>query len=165
MDAGETATDNLGNLLDTALEPAIDAHLVQVRALLGRGDEAIAVDTFFDLQIADLAMGSAHFRVAAIDRIEAKFTAFLTEKQIPAVGDELTRLSQAAQAALGEHALNVEIETADRPGRHPPDLLDCHPPGMAGHCSGALTDPFGARRGYLTFQKAGRRRIRLLEPV
>ena len=66
---------------------------------------------FFDLRIADLAMGSAHFLVAAIDRIEAKFTAFLTEEQIPAVSDELTRLAQAARAALGEHAVNVEIET------------------------------------------------------
>ena len=99
------------HLLDTALEPAIDAHLAQVRALLGRGDEARAADVFFDLRIADLAMGSAHFLVAAIDRIEAKFTAFLTEEQIPAVSDELARLSQAAHAALGEHALNVEIET------------------------------------------------------
>ena len=79
--------------------------------LLGRGDEAGAAEAFFDLRVADLAMGSAHFLVAAIDRIEAKFTAFLTEHQIPAVSDELTRLAQAARAALGEHADNVEIET------------------------------------------------------
>lgn len=56
-------------------------------------------------------MGSAHFLVAAIDRIEAKFTAFLTEHPIPAVSDELTRLAQAARDALGEHAGNLEIET------------------------------------------------------
>ena len=54
-------------------------------------------------------MGSAHFLVAVIDRIEAKFTAFLTEEQFPAVSDELARLSQAAHAALGEYALNVEL--------------------------------------------------------
>ena len=77
--------------------------------LFGRGDEAGAADMFFDWRIADLAMGSAHFLVAVIDRIEAKFTAFLTEEQFPAVSDELARLSQAAHAALGEYALNVEL--------------------------------------------------------
>jgi len=99
------------HLLDTALEPAIDAHLARIGAMLRRGDEAAAAEAFFDLRIADLAMGSAHFLVAAIDRIEAKFTAFLTGEQILAVSDELTRLAQAAGAALGEQAVNVEIET------------------------------------------------------
>jgi hypothetical protein len=98
-------------LLDTALEPAIDAHLNGVRTVLDQGDDAAAAEAFFDFRVADLAMGSAHFLVAAIDRIEAKFTAFLTEHPIPAVTDELTRLAQAARAALGEHAVNVEIET------------------------------------------------------
>lgn len=99
------------HLLGTALEPAIDAHLARVCALLDHGDEAAAADAFFDLRVADLAMGSAHFLVAAIDRIEARFTAFLTEQQISAVSDELARLAQAARSALGEHALSVEIET------------------------------------------------------
>jgi hypothetical protein len=85
--------------------------IARPRALLSQGDEAAAADAFFDLRIADLAMGSGHFLVAAIDRIEAKFTALLTEQQIPAVSDELTRLAQAARAALGERAASVEIET------------------------------------------------------
>lgn len=99
------------HLLDTALEPVIDSHLARVRELLAQGDDARAAEAFFDFRVADLAMGSAHFLVAAVDRIEAKFTAFLTEHQIPAVSDELTRLAQAARAALGEYASNVEIET------------------------------------------------------
>ena len=99
------------HLLDTALEPAIDAHLARVGELLGQGDDAGAAEAFFDFRVADLAMGSAHFLVAAIDRIEAKFTAFLTEHPIPAVSDELTRLAQAAREALGEHAGSMEIET------------------------------------------------------
>ena len=99
------------HLLDTALEPAIDMHFDRTRALLDQGDDAAAAEAFFDFRIADLAMGSAHFLVAAIDRIEAKFTAFLTEHPIPAISDELTRLAQAARTALGEHAVNVEIET------------------------------------------------------
>ena len=99
------------HLLDTALEPAIDAHLARVGDLLGQGDDAAAAEAFFDFRVADPAMGSAHFLIAAVDRIEAKFTAFLTEHPVPAVSDELTRLAQAARDALGEHAGSMEIET------------------------------------------------------
>lgn len=100
------------HLLDTALEPALAEHLDRVRALLEAGDEAAAADLFFDFRVADLAMGSAHFLVAAIDRIEARFTAFLDEHPIAAVSDELARLSQAAHEALGPRAAEVEIETS-----------------------------------------------------
>jgi hypothetical protein len=99
------------HLLDTALEPALGEHLARVGKLLQQGDEAAAAEAFFDFRVADPAMGSAHFLVAAIDRIEARFTAFLTDHQIPAVTDELTRLAQAAREALGDQAGNVEIET------------------------------------------------------
>lgn len=100
------------HLLDTALEPALAAHLERVRALLNAGDEAAAADMFFDFRVADLAMGSGHFLVAAIDRIEARFTAFLAKYPIAAVNDELARLSQAAREALGDRAAEVEIETS-----------------------------------------------------
>ena len=99
------------HLLDSALEPAITVHLDKIVALLGHGDEAAAADAFFDFRLADLAMGSAHFLVSAIDRIEARFTVFLTDHPVPAVTAELTRLDQAARTALGEQAVNVEIET------------------------------------------------------
>jgi hypothetical protein len=99
------------HLLDTALEPAIADHLDRVEALLARGDDAAAAEAFFDFRVADLAMGSAHFLVAAVDRIEARFTAFLTEHPVPAVSDELTRLLDAARSALGDQADYVEIET------------------------------------------------------
>ncbi|MET8332183.1 Eco57I restriction-modification methylase domain-containing protein [Streptosporangium canum] len=100
------------HLLNTALEPALIEHLGRVRALLEAGDAAAAAELFFDFRVADLAMGSGHFLVAAIDRIEARFTAFLAEHPIAAVSDELTRLSQAARDALGDHAAKVEIETS-----------------------------------------------------
>ncbi|MGW2479659.1 Eco57I restriction-modification methylase domain-containing protein [Streptomyces sp. NPDC001571] len=100
------------HLLDTALEPALLGHLDRVREQLEAGDEAAAAELFFDFTIADLAMGSGHFLVAAIDRIEARFTAFLAEHPIAAVGDELVRLSQAAREALGDQADSVEIETS-----------------------------------------------------
>lgn len=99
------------HLLNSALEPALDDHLARVAALLDSEDEAAAADAFFDFRVADPAMGSAHFLVAAIDRIEAKFTNFLAERPIPAVADELHRLEQAARAALGDQADIAEIET------------------------------------------------------
>ncbi|MQA86429.1 MAG: hypothetical protein GEV03_17800 [Streptosporangiales bacterium] len=67
----------VAHLLDAALEPALDAHLARVKELLDAGDDASASEAFFDFRVADLAMGSGHFLVAAIDRIEAKFTALL----------------------------------------------------------------------------------------
>jgi hypothetical protein len=98
-------------LLDSALEPALTDHLASVAEFLATGDEAAAAEAFFDFRVADLAMGSAHFLVAAIDRIEARFTAFLAEHPVPAVADELARLERAAREALGDQAASIDIET------------------------------------------------------
>lgn len=98
------------HLLDAALEPVIDQHLCHTAELLSRGDDAAAADRFFDLRIADLAMGSAHFLVAAIDRIAAKYTTFLAEHPMPAVNDELNRLAKAAHDALGAQTSQVEVD-------------------------------------------------------
>lgn len=98
------------HLLDTALEPALTEHLARVKTLLDANDEAGAAEKFFDFRIADLAMGSGHFLVAAIDRVENRFAKFLTQNPIPSVNDELTRLAQAAADALGDAAAHVEIE-------------------------------------------------------
>jgi len=99
------------HLLDHALDAALDDHLASLGALLDAGDEAGAADRFFDFRCADLAMGSGHFLVAAVDRIEAKLSAFLSLHPIPPVLAELERLRAAAFAALGELADGVEIET------------------------------------------------------
>ncbi|WP_063834874.1 Eco57I restriction-modification methylase domain-containing protein [Streptomyces globisporus] len=98
------------HLLDTALEPALISHLAKVKALLDSGDHAAAAEVFFDFRVADLAMGSGHFLVAAIDRIENRFAAFLTTDPILAVSDELHRLADAARRELGATAPEVEIE-------------------------------------------------------
>jgi hypothetical protein len=100
------------HLLQTSLEPALEEHLDRVRDLLVAGDDSAAAAMFFDFRVVDLAMGSGHFLVAAIDRIEARFTAFLSEHPIAAISDELGRLSQAAAEALGDSAEDVEIETS-----------------------------------------------------
>ncbi len=98
------------HLLDTALEPALDDHLARLAAHLDRGDEAAAADAFFDFRCVDLAMGSGHFLVAAVDRIEARLSAFLALRPIPQVEAELTRLRDAALERLGPLASSVEIE-------------------------------------------------------
>jgi hypothetical protein len=92
------------HLLDRALEPALDEHLAKVKALLDEGKEAAAADLFFDFRVADLAMGSAHFLVAAVDRIETAFRNFLVDNPIPRVRAELKRLGDAAREALGSDA-------------------------------------------------------------
>ncbi|WP_435585842.1 Eco57I restriction-modification methylase domain-containing protein [Micromonospora aurantiaca (nom. illeg.)] len=98
------------HLLNTALEPAITDHLSRVKAALEAADEAKATELFFDFRVADLAMGSGHFLVAAIDRIESRFTTFLATHPIPSVADELNRLAAAARHALGSSAADIEIE-------------------------------------------------------
>ncbi|MFC7527580.1 Eco57I restriction-modification methylase domain-containing protein [Actinoplanes sp. GCM10030250] len=98
------------HLLDTALEPAISTHLAAVAELLAAGDDAAAAEKFFDFRAADLAMGSGHFLVAAIDRIESRFSAFLATYPISAITDELFRLAEVARTAVAESAAEVEIE-------------------------------------------------------
>ena len=100
------------HLLQRGLDPALDDHLERVRAHLMDGDEATAAETFFDFRVADIAMGSGHFLVGAIDHIESKFTAFLAQHSIPAIADELRRLAESARTALGPSASNFPIETA-----------------------------------------------------
>jgi len=99
------------HLLDHALEPALTDHLERISGLLDAGDEAAAAEAFFDFRCVDLAMGSGHFLVAAVDRIEARLSGFLALHPIAPVTAELEKLRQAALEALGDLADGVEIET------------------------------------------------------
>lgn len=99
------------HLLDHALEPALGDHLERLQALYDSGDQAAAAAAFFDFRCADIAMGSGHFLVAAVDRLEARLAAFLALHPIPAVTAELDRLRTVAYEALGDLADGVEIET------------------------------------------------------
>jgi Eco57I restriction-modification methylase len=98
------------HLLDHALEPALDTHIARLGSLLDVGEEAKAADAFFDFRCVDLAMGSGHFLVAAVDRIEARLSAFLALQPIAHVTAELERLRKAAIEALGPLGEGVEIE-------------------------------------------------------
>jgi len=103
------------HLIDSALTPAIDAHLSRIQSHLSVGDDAAAARDFFDFRVADLAMGSGHFLVAAVDRIESKMRTFLAEKEtnVPGVNAQLHRLADAAKKALGnDESAFGEIEPA-----------------------------------------------------
>ena len=100
------------HLLDHALEPALDDHIARLEALREAGDEAALAEAFFDFRCADIAMGSGHFLVAALDRIEARLSAWLALHQAPAVTNELLRLRSAAEDALGDLKDGVEIESS-----------------------------------------------------
>lgn len=103
------------SLIAETLDPALDQHLERIRSYLENGDAASAAREFFDFRVADLAMGSGHFLVAAVDRIEAKMRMFLADRDtaIPGISAELQRLEQAAKKALGTDKLAyAEIEPA-----------------------------------------------------
>ena len=98
------------HLLERSLDPALDAHLEKVKALLAKQDHAGAGELFFDFRVADLAMGSGHFLTSAIDHIEQRMAAFLAEdgNVIPGVTAELQKLERAAIDALGPDAPEPE---------------------------------------------------------
>ncbi|MBN4083159.1 hypothetical protein JYU08_00580 [bacterium AH-315-B06] len=94
------------HLLDGALEPALADHF----ARLGEMDDADAAEAFFDFRVADIAMGSGHFLIAAIDRIEKGMADFLAGRDLPGVRRELAAQRDAAVRELGELAEATTIE-------------------------------------------------------
>jgi hypothetical protein len=97
------------HLLGHALEPALHEHLQRLDKL--EDEEAAAA--FFDFRVGDLAMGSGHFLVSAIDRIERRLTNYLADRRLAAVHSELSRLREAANRALGALADSVSIESSE----------------------------------------------------
>lgn len=101
------------HLIERSIVPAIQAHLAKVKELMDAGREREATDAFFDFRVADLAMGSAHFLVAAVDKIERYMRDFLTTSPVPGVRAELARLADSARRALAEVSeADVEINEA-----------------------------------------------------
>ncbi len=94
------------HLLEEALDPALESHLERISKL----DDSDRTEQLFDFRIADIAMGSGHFLVAAIDRIEERFTRWLEQYPTPGIKRELQYLKSAAQKSLGEISETLEIE-------------------------------------------------------
>lgn len=89
------------HLVERSIVPALTSHLEGIADSLTKGDGVAAARDFFDFRVADLAMGSGHFLVAAVDKIEALMRTFLTEHTVPGITDELLRLAGVAKDALG----------------------------------------------------------------
>ena len=94
------------HLLNGALEPALDDHFARLNSL----DDTDAAEAFFDFRVADIAMGSGHFLIGAIDRIEKRMAGFLADRNLPGVRRELEKLRTVALGELGELDKSTTIE-------------------------------------------------------
>ena len=94
------------HLLDGSLEPALDDHFSRLNGL----DDTDASVAFFDFRIADIAMGSGHFLIAAIDHVERRMADYLAGRDLPGVRRDLAALRVAATKQLGELASAAKIE-------------------------------------------------------
>ena len=94
------------HLLDRALEPALAEHLARLDGMSDRE----AGRRFFEFRVADIAMGSGHFLVSAVDRIERRFANYLAGRPLPDVREELARLRRTATDNLGEEWSGDAIE-------------------------------------------------------
>jgi len=94
------------HLIKYSLEPALATHVERLTKL----NDKQAGDAFFDFRVADIAMGSGHFLVAAVDHIERALSSYLAERPLLAVRDELQRLRAKAQTTLGQLGEGMEIE-------------------------------------------------------
>ena len=88
-------------------------EIVKVIYLLDELDELDAAEAFFDFRVADIAMGSGHFLVAAVDRIEARFSGYLANRHLPRITQELGRLKVRAYSIHSED--NSLVPTDDLP--------------------------------------------------
>lgn len=98
------------HLLNHALEPALDDHIARLNKLLEEQNTRAAGEAFFDFRVADIAMGSGHFLVAAIDRIERRLSTYLAEHALTDVTDELTRLRERAKEVIEQYSGRLEVE-------------------------------------------------------
>ncbi|ROP49792.1 MULTISPECIES: Eco57I restriction-modification methylase domain-containing protein [unclassified Rathayibacter] len=89
------------HLIERSIVPALAKHLNALAVKLEKKRQVSRAE-FFDFRVADLAMGSGHFLVAAVDKIEALMRTFLTEHDVPDVRDELLKIASVARQALGD---------------------------------------------------------------
>ncbi|SES04836.1 Eco57I restriction-modification methylase domain-containing protein [Corynebacterium cystitidis] len=100
-------------LLDNALEPVLERHLAKVKAALDAGEPTEKVgEMLFDFRVIDPSMGSAHFLVAAVDRIGAAFLDFLTNNELPSVSRELETLRNQALDALDAVGISEQMQAS-----------------------------------------------------
>ncbi len=93
-------------LLNGALMPALKDHFARLDTL----DDTDAGDAFFDFRVADIAMGSGHFLISAIDLMEQKMADYMAVRYLPSVKNELQELRSIAQDRLRETSGHDPIE-------------------------------------------------------
>ncbi len=91
-----TKTFAVEYLLEVSLEPALTDHFTR----LDKMDDHDASEAFFEFRVADIAMGSGHFLISAIDRIEKRMAGYLANRQLPGVKRELENLRSSAMNEL-----------------------------------------------------------------
>ena len=96
------------HLCDQALVPALDDHIARLNELHQAGHDEATANAFLDFRCADIAMGSGHFLVTAIDKIESRLLDWLTRHQVPRILERLDSLRESAHRALGD---DVDIPT------------------------------------------------------
>ncbi|HUZ22191.1 MAG TPA: DNA cytosine methyltransferase [Streptosporangiaceae bacterium] len=77
-----TPPEIVDHLLRSTLDPALEEHLAGVVALAEGGEADAAAARLFDFTVADLAMGTGEFLVAALDRIAERYARFLAEHPV-----------------------------------------------------------------------------------
>lgn len=105
-----TKTRFVEHLLDHSLEPALEEHVERLERLAEEEDEHAVADAFFDIRLADIAMGSGHFLVGAVDRIERALMTFISQHDVTPVEQELDRLREEAQNAFESSEEMPEVE-------------------------------------------------------
>jgi len=101
-----TKTIFIEHLLDYSLDPALQNHLARLDDL----NDNEAADAFFDFRVADIAMGSGHFLISAIDRIEKAFSSYLANRTLPPIIGQINRMEQKSIQSYpsGEDAPDIE---------------------------------------------------------
>ncbi len=83
-------------LLDKSLEPALKEHFKRLDKLHDKEAEK----EFFNFFTADIAMGSGHFLVAAVDRIEKSMANYLDKRPLSGVQNTLNKIKDTAEKNL-----------------------------------------------------------------
>ena len=74
-------------------------------------DDTDADEAFFDFRVADIAMGSGHFLISAIDLMEQQMADYLRPaRSLPGVMNELAELRSIAKENLSETSKDDPIE-------------------------------------------------------
>jgi hypothetical protein len=103
------------HLLGYALDPALEAHLERVDRVRETDGEAAASDALFEFAVADVAMGSGHFLLGAVDRVAGAFRAYLRTTPLPGVERELDDLAARSEAALADVGAAAEADAGSTP--------------------------------------------------